>query len=223
MITFPEELGGIAFDLDGTLYSRHQAFSRLMRRWMEETATATTLDEVVAADQNGDTPRLEFFGWLQEKLGSSESPEQLWQRFRHELPSAITPQLDTARELSELQAEFCLGLLTNGSSDFQRAKLQATALGGFLPRDGILVSAEIGAEKPDPRAFQALVGAIGLPAETILYVGDHWKNDIEGARAAGLPACWLAQGRPVPDHDDASIFVTETLADLFAALEDHRA
>lgn len=63
-----------------------------------------------------------------------------------------------------------------------------------LPVDGIDVSEDWGAAKPDPRFFDLVVDAVGCPAEEIVYVGDRVDNDIVPARAAGMRAALVRRG-----------------------------
>jgi putative hydrolase of the HAD superfamily len=51
----------------------------------------------------------------------------------------------------------------------------------------VYVSSTIGLRKPDAEAFHRVVGAIGLPAQRILFFDDNREN-VEGARACGLKA-----------------------------------
>jgi len=52
--------------------------------------------------------------------------------------------------------------------------------------DVVLLSADVGAAKPDPRIFAAAVERLGVEASEAVYVGDDADDDIAGARAAGL-------------------------------------
>jgi HAD superfamily hydrolase (TIGR01549 family) len=52
----------------------------------------------------------------------------------------------------------------------------------------VVVSAEIGLAKPDARIFERAIAAAGLPRDRLLYVGDHFGDDIAGAAAARLAA-----------------------------------
>jgi putative hydrolase of the HAD superfamily len=54
--------------------------------------------------------------------------------------------------------------------------------------DGVVTSAEAGARKPDPAIFEAALRLAGCAAAEALYVGDTPTEDIEGARAARIPA-----------------------------------
>jgi putative hydrolase of the HAD superfamily len=66
-----------------------------------------------------------------------------------------------------------------------------SALGLAERFTALVVSAEIGAEKPHPRIFAATAERLRLDAGEILHVGDRWLEDVEGAAAAGMPALWL--------------------------------
>jgi putative hydrolase of the HAD superfamily len=49
-------------------------------------------------------------------------------------------------------------------------------------------SEEVGAPKPDARAFAAALGGLGVPAAGAVHVGDLRRSDIAGAHAAGMSA-----------------------------------
>ena len=52
--------------------------------------------------------------------------------------------------------------------------------------DFIAASARIGFEKPHPRIFQWALEQAGVPAESVVHVGDHIDADVEGARGVGI-------------------------------------
>lgn len=54
--------------------------------------------------------------------------------------------------------------------------------------DAIVVSAEVGVEKPHPRIFETALTALGVASFRALHVGDSRRDDVEGAEAAGLSA-----------------------------------
>lgn len=56
--------------------------------------------------------------------------------------------------------------------------------------DAVVVSAEVGAEKPNPVIFEAALQALGMRPGEVVHVGDDRRNDVWGARDAGIPA-WL--------------------------------
>jgi len=80
-------------------------------------------------------------------------------------------------------------IITNGPSDLQRAKLDAVELTPHF--DAILVSGEVGAQKPDPAIFAAAVSGMGVAADEAIHIGDNQHADVGGARASGLTAVWI--------------------------------
>jgi REG-2-like HAD superfamily hydrolase len=59
--------------------------------------------------------------------------------------------------------------------------------------DAVVVSAEVGAEKPNPRLFEAACEALGVAPERAVHVGDDRRNDLFGARDAGCYAFLYGQ------------------------------
>jgi len=55
----------------------------------------------------------------------------------------------------------------------------------------IVTSSEVGWEKPHPEIFARAVTALGVTPAEVVHVGDHRREDVEGARAAGLQALHL--------------------------------
>lgn len=55
----------------------------------------------------------------------------------------------------------------------------------------VIVSAEVGCEKPDPRIFEAAMNALGVSAAAAIHVGDD-AFDVVGASAAGIRPVWLS-------------------------------
>jgi beta-phosphoglucomutase len=63
----------------------------------------------------------------------------------------------------------------------------------------VVVSAEVGLAKPDPRIFDLVVEHANRPRQRLLYVGDHVGDDIEGARGSGLDAVLIDRRDHQPD------------------------
>jgi HAD superfamily hydrolase (TIGR01549 family) len=63
-----------------------------------------------------------------------------------------------------------------------------------LPVRSIINSSDLGAEKPDPRFFDAVAAAVGLEPAQILYVGDRLDNDVLPALAAGMRTVLMRRG-----------------------------
>lgn len=63
-----------------------------------------------------------------------------------------------------------------------------------------LLSAELGALKPEPAAFAAVQARTGLFPGNLVMVGDSWRDDVAGALGAGWTAIWInREGLPRPE------------------------
>ncbi|WP_135451753.1 HAD family hydrolase [Mycobacterium sp. DL99] len=65
---------------------------------------------------------------------------------------------------------------------------------GGLEADFVAPSAVWGVAKPNPEFFVRLISEAGVPAESILYVGDRLDNDVLPARAAGMRTVFVRRG-----------------------------
>lgn len=111
-----------------------------------------------------------------------------------------------------------LALLSNTQS-FDLDLLNRLELDPFFRIKGL--SAELGALKPEPAAFEAMQKRLGLFAGNLVMVGDSWKDDVEGALAAGWTAIWVNRdGHPRPDHDpEAELVEVQDLSQVPVVVE----
>jgi 2-haloalkanoic acid dehalogenase type II len=88
-----------------------------------------------------------------------------------------------------------LAIVTNCSQVLAESAARTT--GGQFE---VVMSAErAGVYKVDPRAYQAALDALGLPAERVLFVAGS-AHDVPGAGALGMPVYWSnRQGLPVQE------------------------
>jgi dihydrofolate synthase/folylpolyglutamate synthase len=85
-----------------------------------------------------------------------------------------------------------LGIISNWD-DRLRPLLRELQLDSYF--DSIVISAEAGAQKPEPKIFQIAAAQLNTPPEAILHIGDSSSEDAAGARAAGLQALLLTRGK----------------------------
>lgn len=96
-------------------------------------------------------------------------------------PDGVIPLLE------KLVKSKMIGIISNGFADTQYRKLNSSGLWKYVSR--VIVSDEIGIQKPDPRLFDYAIsetGATGIP----VMVGDNPNTDIIGALLAGWKAIW---------------------------------
>jgi putative hydrolase of the HAD superfamily len=77
---------------------------------------------------------------------------------------------------------------------------------------GVVDSAVVGVEKPDPRIFAHALAASGRAPERTMHVGDFYAIDVVGARRAGLHAALLDPHGDWGDVDCARFRDVEGLA-----------
>lgn len=94
----------------------------------------------------------------------------------------------------------------------ERLPTLLAALGLAERFDVVVVSAEVGVEKPHPRIFAVAAERLGVAPAEIVHVGDRRLEDVEGPVAAGQRALWLARNGG-GDLTDLSA-LTERLAAL---------
>ena len=81
-----------------------------------------------------------------------------------------------------------LGLLSNFDSRLLKV-LPELKLDGFF--SSVTLSTQVGAAKPDPKIFEAALSKHDCAPEDAWHVGDSFRQDYEGAQAAGLRGIWL--------------------------------
>ncbi len=111
------------------------------------------------------------------------------------------PFPDSRPALGRLAGRFRLAVLSNVDRDLFEPVLDTLG----RPFECVLTADAIGAYKPDPRCFQALLAACGTAPGDILHCAQSRFHDVAPARAAGIPTVWIrrrqATGKAVPASD----------------------
>lgn len=81
-----------------------------------------------------------------------------------------------------------LGVLSNFDTRLYPV-MQALGLSQYFKT--VTISTEVGAAKPNPAVFQAALQKHNCRPEQAWHIGDSFREDYEGATAAGLRAIWL--------------------------------
>lgn len=128
-----------------------------------------------------------------------------------ECTATVPGAIDMMRSLSR---KFFTGILSNGFSEVQYRKLYGCGLWRYVTR--MVLSDEIGVQKPDIRLFDHALHATGASAGQTLMIGDNPDADIAGAVGAGWRAIYFNRsGRHAGICSDR---VTE-ISDLAAVTE----
>jgi putative hydrolase of the HAD superfamily len=90
---------------------------------------------------------------------------------------------DTRAVLASLAGEYRLGIISNFD---RRLRLILEELGIARLFRYVVISSEVGADKPDPWIFQEALRLSGVRASEALHVGDEPEGDWEGAARVGM-------------------------------------
>jgi HAD superfamily hydrolase (TIGR01549 family) len=107
--------------------------------------------------------------------------------------SFIVPDPRARPTISALEREHIpVAVLSNGWNPLQVTKARLAGFGGR-----VIASADLGVQKPNPTAFEALARELRAEPARCFYVGDDPRSDVAGALGAGFQAVWL-------DHEGKS-------------------
>lgn len=92
------------------------------------------------------------------------------------------PNVDVFSLINELKSKYKLGLLSNGSIEGIRRKIQPDLLTFF---DVIVTSAEVKLLKPSPEIFKYTISKLGIFPNEAIFIDDH-DEYLKGAEKIGM-------------------------------------
>ena len=122
--------------------------------------------------------------------------------------------------LDALRGAYQLALVSDAQPCFARPEIRAVGLEGYF--DPVVISAEYGFRKPDPRLFQAALEGLTLNTQEVVFVGNDMHRDIFGASRLGIKTIFFASNQGAQSHPDTNptyvITRLEQLPEAVAAL-----
>ena len=228
------QISTISFDGDMTLWD----FRKVMRHSLKHTlavlqkqvptqcALELTVDKMIAIREqfaeevkgkiwNLEEIRLRAFERTLEYVGcpDKELATHLNAIYRKHRFEDIELYPDVISIFDLLASHFRLGLLSNGNTYPERCGLE-----GYFTF--VVFSQDVQIEKPDRRIFEITAERAGCELAQLLHVGDSLKNDVAGARNAGVRSVWLnREGVPNdtetrPDYEVTSLTEIPTILGL---------
>ncbi|KZD34330.1 2-haloalkanoic acid dehalogenase [Bacillus cereus] len=188
------------FDLDDTLLDRDKAVDNLFLLVLEkcyedvsDTVKNNMLQKFKEYDKreygiNDKTIVLESL--FDEFAPKYRLPRNYIQDFWNEnFPKCFSIDQNTILFLNHIKRHFKVGIITNGSTQRQKAKIMNTGLNEYF--DTIIISEEVGFSKPDKRIFELALNKLNVQSEDVLFVGDDLEKDIAGCQNANIKGIWF--------------------------------
>ena len=142
--------------------------------------------------------------------------EQLSEDFLN-MTTARFSLLEGAEELVRyLAKKYPLTVVTNGFVEVQYEKFDKSGLRDCFAH--IVLSEEVGCQKPNPRIFEEALRMNNLSAEDVVMIGDSWNSDIQGAINAGIDQIWIRKSKdPLPEGQTAT-YLVQSLSEVMEIL-----
>ena len=207
-----EGIRGVTFDVGGTLLEPWPSVGHVYAAVAAKygiRADPAALNEAFRrgwkAKHRFDYSRAHWFSLVEEAFGgiapvSGSLFDAIYDHFALAQPWRIYE--DVIPVLDEFKRRgLKLGVISNWDERL-RPLLRAVDLDRYF--DSLVISQEVGAHKPEVEIFAAAVSELKLEPGEVLHVGDGRKEDLEGARAAGMQARLIRRGGGSSGADEIS-------------------
>ncbi|MGE7881784.1 HAD family hydrolase [Bacillus sp. NPDC094077] len=189
------------FDLDDTLLDRDMAvdklFSIILEKFYGDVKQHLVKNEMLqkfkkydkkSYGHNDKVKVLESF--FDEFPPKYRLPRNYIQDFwNNNFPYCFSINQNTINILNTLKMHVKVAIITNGSTERQKAKIINTNLNSCF--DTIIISEEVGCSKPDKRIFELALNKLNVQPEDTLFVGDDLEKDIGGCHNANIKGIWF--------------------------------
>ncbi|MFI5690607.1 HAD family hydrolase [Kribbella sp. NPDC051586] len=209
----------VIFDLDNTLFDHTLSATYAVRSWVTDLG-GTPTDELVAqwfgiedrvygrwlsgelTHQGQRRVRLrEFLPLIGQPVPTADADQdEAFTGYLRHYQGSWTAYPDARPALEVARGNgWRIGVLTNGNTVQQNAKLAAIGLADLI--DVVCTSEALGFSKPAPEAYLRTCEALGVEPSEVLMIGDNLDLDVLAAQAAGLAARHLDRtvGHTLPD------------------------
>ena len=194
------------FDFDGTLSVRQEGaygiYEEYFRRYfsdLDDIGFEAVLQDMMLYECNGTISMKNRIANFRKKYELPEGFEQefLPYYYRHMYEYTV-PRKGMKEVLEQLKGKYRLGILSNGDSFSQHAKIEKTGFESCF--DAIIVSDDYGIDKPSEEIFAKMCELLDVKAEECVMIGDVFSSDILGAYRCGMTPIWITSDRDRPAH-----------------------
>lgn len=194
------DYNAMLFDLDDTLLNRDNAVDKLFLIILgkcygdiKPSVKNEMLQKFREYDKRsyGDSDKVKvlesFFDEFPPKYRlPSNDIQDFW---NNNFPHCFSIDQNTINIVNTIKKHVKVAIITNGSTQRQKAKIMNTNLNSCF--DIIIISEEVGFSKPDKRIFELALNKLNVQPETVLFVGDDLERDIGGCQNANIKGIWF--------------------------------
>lgn len=144
-----------------------------------------------------------------EMLEIAALAEQLSEDFLNMTTANFSLLPGAEQAIKKLAQKYTLVILSNGFIEVQYQKIERSGLAPYFQH--VVLSEEVGYQKPNPLIYQAALDKCGLQASEVLMIGDSWYSDIQGAIQAGIDQMWIKRGETTEEDLSAVTYIVRNL------------
>ncbi len=196
---------GVLFDLDNTLYNYDKCHSKAISKVILYLSEKTDLPENTLYEQFfkaktevkkilGKTAsshnRILYFQKLLENLNINPMKEALY--LYHLYWDTFLEHISLEKGINEILESFStlkLCLITDMPAYIQYKKIKKLNLDKYFSY--LVISEEIGTEKPDEKNFLACLSKMKLNSSEVIMIGDDFAKDVIGATRLNIKTFWF--------------------------------
>lgn len=165
-------------DADGTVFAEYDRINQSLWRRVE------------AGDLSPNEVKVLRFRLLLDELGIAGQPEALGRTFLAGLAAHGELYPGARRLIDAVASVATLGLVTNGIGNVQRGRLDRLGISSVFA--AVIISGEVGTNKPSAEIFDLTFAALGHPDRSrAVMIGDNLGSDIQGGVNAGIDTIWF--------------------------------
>ena len=153
-----------------------------------------------------------FFDHINMNVDPSKA-SNLYSQFLGQTHHLYPDALDALKQIQSMGIP--MSMITNGITVVQKGRIEASKIGPFFTH--IIISEEIGAQKPDPRYFEKTLSIIkeaNDPCSACLVIGDSLSSDIKGGIDSNLDTCWVNRNQETLPADLRPTYEISDLSQL---------
>lgn len=197
----------ILFDFDGTVANRQKnaydvfdSYVRDIFKDFNDMEYEAVLQDFLTDDCNGTINckyRLAPFINKYEKYLPENFEEDFTKYYYDNMGDYAVLKDEFIDVIAKLQGKYKLAIISNGQSESQRKKIRQVNIEQYF--DEIIVSGEVGVNKPNREIFDIMSARLGVKNEECIYIGDVFSSDILGAIRADMIPVWILEDTERPN------------------------